>query len=248
LSEQVQVKATSKSRYRKLKGLVTTVVGNGKRVRVQFAGMRVTALLQASSLESVDLDGSGSERDASQSGRGENAGGATRMSALGGMAGRFGEASHWRNGLAISSGICAKAGFFGTIQRLVPDRVGSAIRPGVGRMGCMRGSRIYAPCLHVGCLHSVRTGAGDGEDDAVTSSEQSLREGPLKSGGGMVEASRDQGLIAGSGSAGSGSLPLGFPFRRPAKGSESNPCVQGDMQSWVEELYGASGRRYKGGP
>ena len=44
----VQV-ASKTSRYRNLVGLIVAVVGNGKRVRVQFAGLRQTALLQVKS-------------------------------------------------------------------------------------------------------------------------------------------------------------------------------------------------------
>eukprot|EP00960_Hanusia_phi_P072659 767847-Hanusia_phi.AAC.1 len=58
--EGMLVRVISKtSRYRNLVGLIVAVVGNGKRVRVQFAGLRQTALLQVGLLvcESLSLTG-----------------------------------------------------------------------------------------------------------------------------------------------------------------------------------------------
>ena len=71
--------------------------------------------------------------------------------------------------------------------------------------------------------------------------------------GGALGVRRQSGLTQGGGGGGGGgrrpgSLPIGYSFRGPAKGSDTNPCVQGDMEPWQIELYGASGRRNKGGP
>ncbi|EKX48026.1 hypothetical protein GUITHDRAFT_136986 [Guillardia theta CCMP2712] len=57
VKEGMLVRVTSKSsRYRNLVGLIVAVVGNGKRVRVQFAGLRQTALLQKTSIQAVKLE------------------------------------------------------------------------------------------------------------------------------------------------------------------------------------------------
>ena len=66
---------TQHSRYRRLVGLVTSVVGNGKRVRVQFAGLAGTSLLQASTLETVDVAPQEAEAAQSPGGQGGGAGG-----------------------------------------------------------------------------------------------------------------------------------------------------------------------------
>ena len=230
----VRVKGSSRSRYRKLVGLVTSVVGNGKRVRVQFAGMRVTGLIQASTLELVELDGGGFE-DANQgegtSLAGDSASGSGGASSSGTSMGAVG----------TSSGLIGARVqlLLGARQRLVPQRSMLARRlVGWGGVGATLGYR-GALCALPG------EGAKEGDGDGAQLDGDSDG-GPREDWG--MQVSEAQRLVARDSFSGHGSLPVGYSFKRPAKGSLSNPCVQGDLEHWASELYGMSGRRFKDGP
>jgi len=85
--------------------------------------------------------------------------------------------------------------------------------------------------------------AGDGSDAAngpVEDDAQEFRD--------QGQGSREEGLVRGWGGGRTGTVPIGFSFKTPAKGSEVNPCVQGDLEPWTQELYGVSGRRHADGP
>ena len=203
-------------------------------MRVQFAGMRVTGLIQASTLELVELDGGGFE-DANQgegtSLAGDSASGSGGASSSGTSMGAVG----------TSSGLIGARVqlLLGARQRLVPQRSMLARRlVGWGGVGATLGYR-GALCALPG------EGAKEGDGDSAQLDGDSDG-GPREDWG--MQVSEAQRLVARDSLSGRGSLPVGYSFKRPAKGSLSNPCVQGDLEHWASELYGMSGRRFKDGP
>ena len=238
---------TQHSRYRRLVGLVTSVVGNGKRVRVQFAGLAGTSLLQASTLETVDV--AQQEAQATKSPGGHEGAGGDRVDGGGGGAGLGrdgGSMTAVSRGLVRDScwgapGAAALGG--GTLHRWLPARVMASF---CRRVPCCH-LRPRRPLRALGCAGATEEG---GAGDAESSGDEPRTGGGDERGseGGGLAARRSEGVVKGAGAGRAGSLPLGYSFKGPAPGSELNPCVQGDMEPWTQELYGFSGRRYKGGP
>jgi len=246
----VRVKS-KKSRYRNLVGIVTSIIGNGKRVRIQFAGMKVTALLQASTLEPVDVAGDAQPETVNDAADALAAGieqpdtsrqdsGGAAVGAVSGVAERMGGAF---------------VGIMGSVQRLLPARVTAAVQRGVGRGGQLgMGRRLAVAAPRRAGLRAQASGdvGGHGDGAARDSNDESLAEEEGAAGGGPgLSRMGGPGRVARGGRSGvgrPGSLPVGYSFKRPASGSETNPCVEGDMAPWTHELYGASGRRDKSGP
>jgi len=240
-----------RSRYRRLVGLVTSVVGNGKRVRVQFTGLSGTALLQASTLEIVDVAHKEAKPAAQQEAQQE----AQAAQSPGGQSGARQADGVWRRGggsLAAVSWGSARDSLWGargaeapgcTLHRWLTQREMAPFSRGVP-WGALRGRR---PLRAMGSPSAVAEG-GSEDPESGDDAQQTGGDAPGEAEGGGVVARRSGGLVKGAGGGKAARLPLGYSFKGPAPGSDQNPCVQGDMQPWVQELYGVTGRRYKGGP
>jgi len=214
--------------------------------------MQVTALLIVSSLQLVDLganlDGTsldsvlpdpaasgGAHADGALAdvggGGGSLGGGLSGMSAAGGALERF-EVRRWRGWSGRGwggAGVMRKLQGFG-----LRNLQGFGLMTLRAQHGAVEGEAdgYQEPLL-----------AGDGSDAANRPVEDDAQE--LRDQG---QGSRVEGLVRGWGGGRTGTVPIGFSFKAPAKGSEVNPCVQGDLEPWTQELYGVSGRRHADGP
>jgi hypothetical protein len=123
---------------------------------------------------------------------------------------------------------------------------GGQVGGGVSRFGGSEGGGGSPEDFDSGGLEA--RGGSEAQDKERGEGVGRSRSEGVVGGGGGSKAEKLVKSWGGAGGGGKGGLPIGYSFKGPAKGSEMNPCVQGDLEPWVSELYGASGRRYKHGP